>query len=169
MEKLALSNFLVIDSKRKTWPLSIAELGHFDENAWVRSGRAPKAPLDQFDAERFLINSNSALWESSEDEVRSGITTADSLTGPRDRQFSLAGLTGIWTLFGGGDRMCPGRHYAKTEMIATFALLFNKFDLELLVADPSEVRPNMRFAPFGSRPPTCAVPFRLRRKSVTGN
>lgn len=126
--------------------------GALDDKAWARSGRAPKTPLEQFDAERFLVDHDNLLVENSCESAN------------KDLEFSMSGLSGIWLPFGGGDRMCPGRHYAKTEMMITLALLFNKFDVELMMADTSKVQPNMGFAPFGSLPPTCALPFRIRRK-----
>ncbi|KAI0117412.1 cytochrome P450 [Daldinia grandis] len=138
--------------------------GALDEEAWSRSGRIPKAPLDQFDAERFLVGPDSHLWSGPTMGMSGSITSHNSIK-PGNRQFSMAGLAGIWLPFGGGDRMCPGRHYAKAEMTITLALLFNKFDVELMVADTSNVQPNMGFAPFGSLPPTCALPFRIRRKA----
>jgi len=135
--------------------LIYSRTGALDEKAWSRSGRATGS-LEQFDAERFLINHDSHLCK----EAAKGCENENI----GQRQFSMAGLAGIWLPFGGGDRMCPGRHYAKTEMIITLALLFNKFDVELQMADTSKVQPNMGFAPFGSLPPTCALPFRIRRK-----
>ncbi|KAI0404662.1 cytochrome P450 [Xylaria palmicola] len=138
--------------------LIYSRTGALDERAWARSGRVPTTPLDQFDAERFMVDSNYQLREESVGEKCSTV-------GSRDRQFSMDTLGGIWLPFGGGDRMCPGRHYAKTEMTITMALLFTKFDVELAMADTSAVQPNLRFTPFGSLPPTCGLPFRIRRKA----
>ncbi|KAI0010843.1 cytochrome P450 [Xylariaceae sp. FL0662B] len=138
--------------------------GALDEKAWVQGGRVPKTPLEHFDPERFLISPDSHSWKAPTGKERVEATVDGSVMSG-ERQFSMNGLAGIWLPFGGGDRMCPGRHYAKTEMIITLALLFNKFDVELLMADTSPVQPNMRFAPFGSLPPICALPFRIRRKA----
>ncbi|KAK5630928.1 hypothetical protein RRF57_006643 [Xylaria bambusicola] len=148
--------------------LIYSRTGALDEEAWVRSGRAPKTPLEQFDAERFLIGPDHPLWVGSVQEEYPSVMR-DATVGSRDKQFSMEGLAGVWLPFGGGDRMCPGRHYAKTEMTITLALLFNKFDLELMMTDTSAVQPNLRFAPFGSLPPTCALPFRIRRKAAPMN
>ncbi|KAF2971352.1 hypothetical protein GQX73_g2174 [Xylaria multiplex] len=146
--------------------LIYSRTGALDEEAWVRSGRDLKTPLEQFDAERFLVGPDHPLWVESVEEKRPG---EDATGSCGDRQFSMEGLTGVWVPFGGGDRMCPGRHYAKTEMTVTLALLFNKFDLELTTMDTSAVQPNLKFAPFGALPPTCALPFRIRRKAAPAN
>ncbi|KAI0417227.1 cytochrome P450 [Xylaria grammica] len=144
--------------------LIYSRTGALDEKAWILNGRAPRTPLDQFDAERFLVDPD------DQPDKKGSSTTRGAPVGSGDRrQFSMDGLAGIWLPFGGGDRMCPGRHYAKTEMIVTAALLFNKFDVEFSVADTSAVQPNLRFAPFGSLPPTCALPFRIQRNTRLAN
>lgn len=118
---------------------------HFNEAAWRRAGRpSNNAPLSGFDARRFLVQSDA---------------------GPPE--FSTDGLAGLWIPFGGGERMCPGRHLAKLEMILTYAYLFSKYDLELGHVDTESVQCDMRFAPFGALPPNRQVPFRIRRKTST--
>ncbi|KAK8059252.1 hypothetical protein PG996_009182 [Apiospora saccharicola] len=117
---------------------------HFSEEAWVQAGR-PGKPLREFDAERFLVS-------SSEEE-------------PSRMKCSAEGLAGLWIPFGGGERMCPGRHLAKLEILLTYAALFSKYDLELEVGvDGGSVQCDMKFAPFGALPPNRKVPFRIRRK-----
>ncbi|KAH6653321.1 cytochrome P450 [Truncatella angustata] len=114
---------------------------HFSEEAWARAGRPSKKPLLEFDAERFLVESD---------------------MGP---EFSTEGLAGLWIPFGGGERMCPGRHLAKLEMILTYAYLFSKYDIELGSVGAKDVQCDMKFAPFGALPPNRKVPFRIRRKT----
>ena len=38
-------------------------------------------------------------------------------------------------MFGGGLRICPGRHLAMTEMKIIVAMIFRKYDLELATPD----------------------------------
>ncbi|KAK6821750.1 cytochrome P450 [Apiospora arundinis] len=114
---------------------------HFSEDAWAQAGRPSTGKsLREFDAERFLVAS-----DDSDDD-------------------GTGGLAGLWIPFGGGERMCPGRHLAKLEIILTYAALFSKFDLELGAVDAGSVQCDMKFAPFGALPPNRKVPFRIRRK-----
>ncbi|KAI5857357.1 cytochrome P450 [Durotheca rogersii] len=114
---------------------------HFNAEAWAQAGRTSKVPLDKFDPERFLVDTDS---------------------GP---QYSTEGLAGLWIPFGGGDRMCPGRHLAIIEILVTHAYLFSRYDIELAVKDTSGVKCDKKFAPFGALPPDRKVPIRIRRKT----
>lgn len=135
-----------------------------DHQAWERAGRTLKKPLEEFDAERFLVDPD---W------VRPSLTGVykkktlikDSNTTLPKKRFTVEGLLGLWYPYGGGDRICPGRHYAKHQMMLTFAMLLAKFDFELTGTDASKALPNMRYAPFGALPPVGQIPFRMRRKS----
>jgi cytochrome P450 len=71
-------------------------------------------------------------------------------TGPKS---TTTELDGAWIPYGGGLNMCPGRHFAKQELIGTFATLITHFELEILT--PSEVRiePDTGFRIFGTMPP----------------
>ncbi|KAI0879525.1 cytochrome P450 [Hypoxylon argillaceum] len=113
---------------------------HFNEEAWARAGRSIDKPLTEFHAERFL--------EPSE-------------TGPR---FSTDGLAGLWIPYGGGDRMCPGRHLVKLEMLIFFAHMFSKYEIQANEVDMKRVGPNRRYESFGTLPPNRPVRFRIRRK-----
>ncbi|KAK4193507.1 cytochrome P450 [Podospora australis] len=117
-----------------------SRIGAMNTFAWEQAGRelaVTKAPLESFCAERFL----------DEQEV-----------------FSMDGLSGIWLPFGGGDRMCPGRYFAKAEMLATFALFVERFEVEILEEGGEYTGPDMGSAPFGALPPGGKVPFRIRRR-----
>ncbi|KAI0843823.1 cytochrome P450 [Daldinia vernicosa] len=128
-----------------------------DTDAWIRAGRTLNKPLDEFDAERFLVDPG---W------TRPGLSPAVDVKDDGKRRFSTDGLLGLWVPYGGGDHMCPGRHLAKQQMLVTFALLLSEFDIELSPdsAAAAKVEPDMRFAPFGSLPPKNIIGFRIRRK-----
>jgi len=65
---------------------------------------------DAFDPARFLID--------------------DPKTGKM--KFSTEGLTGKFFPFGGGHYMCPGRTFAKQEVLGAVAVLMLKFDIEFV-------------------------------------
>ena len=114
---------------------------HFNEEAWAQAGRSSKIPLSQFDAARFLVALESGLFE-----------------------FDSDALGGLWIPFGGGDRMCPGRHVAKLEMLISFAHLFYHYEMELMPMNFDKVQCNRDYAAFGTLPPNTPVPFRIRKK-----
>jgi len=39
--------------------------------------------------------------------------------------------------FGGGLRMCPGRHFAMTQLKMMIVLLYNKYNFKVITKDPS--------------------------------
>ncbi|KAK0630533.1 cytochrome P450 [Bombardia bombarda] len=121
----------------------------FNEEAWQAAGRPSAvtgAPLEEFHADRFLV--------PKKDEELGGL------------EFSLDGLAGLWLPYGGGQRMCPGRHFAKSEIISTFALLTSRYDMELM--EGVAVEPDLRWFPVGALPPAGKLPFRMRRKGSKG-
>ncbi|ETS85981.1 hypothetical protein PFICI_04006 [Pestalotiopsis fici W106-1] len=137
----------------------------FDYPGWERAGRSLKKPLEEFDAERFLVDADwvppslAALRKAEK-------TMARNTTSSTQKRFSVEGLLGLWYPYGGGDHICPGRHYAKHQIIISFAMLSEKFDFELQDPEACTVLPNMRYAPFGALPPVGKIPFRLRRRDT---
>lgn len=124
-----------------------------NEDMWAAAGRNTPVPLENFYADRFLVQKKPINGDSLENDKLSGL------------EFSLDGLAGIWLPFGGGQRMCPGRHFAKMEILSTFSLLFTRYAIELGPnMDSSKVVPDMRWEPVGALPPACKVPFRIRRR-----
>ena len=77
-------------------------LGQRDETSWENP------PAHQFFAERFL--------------------QTDSVTGKP--VFSTSGTNGKFFPFGGGKTICPGRVFAKQEVLASVALVLLAFDFE---------------------------------------
>jgi cytochrome P450 len=100
---------------------------HHDETRYNTGSPPGSRPLHSFWAERFLI-------PDSEAEAQ-----------PTGMKFSTSGLEGTWIPFGGGAYTCPGRYFAKQEMLLTAALLLGNFDIELLGESP---KPDWRF--FGT-------------------
>lgn len=137
-------------------------------NLWNTGFPENPHPLDQFWAERFLVYpddpaSGPLRKQLSVEEVEQrGFVSVDrSEMAP---QFTMEGLAGGWIPYGGGQRICPGRHFAKQEIIGTFAMLFTHYDIELLTPKDFVPTPNMRYFPFGGLPPKEKIPFRIRKR-----
>ncbi|KAK3682774.1 cytochrome P450 [Podospora appendiculata] len=170
---VAKDNFLVMYS----------HLLALNPGEWARAGRTLTKSLEEFDAERFLVEpgwtrplgkqaaaateKNSTDTVAAEKKTKSQGKSGHVPLSYDGRRFSMDGLLGLWIPYGGGDHICPGRHLAKRQILLTFAALFTKFDLELTFPSPSaaaDVKPDMRHAGFGALPPLGKVPFRMRRK-----
>ena len=103
-------------------------------------------PIDRFWAERFLVSHNN----KSKDRTKV--------------DFSLKGRSTDWFPYGGGQRMCPGRHFAKQEMITAMAIVLTLFDVEL--ADEKGRIPgnDMEGFGFGTLWPKGRTEVRMRRR-----
>ncbi|KAI4194054.1 MAG: hypothetical protein LQ350_008000 [Teloschistes chrysophthalmus] len=124
-------------------------------------------PLDQFWAERFLVYPK----DPASGPLRGGLSnhqaspTSSAHTESNTPRFTTEGLAGAWTPYGGGSRQCPGRNFAKQEIIVAFALLLSEFEIELVDADKREtVEPDMKYYGLGTLPPKTKTPFRIRRR-----
>ncbi|KAL8826675.1 MAG: hypothetical protein Q9191_003650 [Dirinaria sp. TL-2023a] len=113
------------DMRLRNWLLpqgsvvaAMSFLAHRDERVYSVGSEDDPHPLDEFWTERFL-----------QTQQKSGkCATHQTETIPH---FSLHGLAGAWIPYGGGSFMCPGRHFAKQEILLTAALLALNFDISL--------------------------------------
>lgn len=80
--------------------------------------------------------------------------------------FSLKGLKGAYTAFGGGVGLCPGRQFVKQEVVSTLLKLALEYDVELQMPRGWEPKTDHSFFPLGTLPPKTEVPFRIRRRLV---
>ncbi|KAI8271235.1 hypothetical protein K4K58_000113 [Colletotrichum sp. SAR11_239] len=137
--------------------------GKVDHN----SGKA-EHEVDEFWAERFL---------EFEDDLESGpVRRSDSAsaeTKPLDAgrlakaKVVESGMQGYYYPFGGGSKMCPGRFFAKRQILVTVALMLRAFDIELL--DPitaSKTEPCMPMTPVGTVRPNVKTAFRIRKRKL---
>jgi len=85
-------------------------LSHMDEGVWA----TPQHPVHSFWAERFLQKGSS----SSPDENAKLSAASDTIK------------AGDFFPYGGGSVICPGRFFAKQEILAAVAMMVMSFDLE---------------------------------------
>ena len=139
-----------------------SQVAHMDKEVWS-TGHKALHPLDKFWAERFLVYSHDPSSGPSFKRYQDSQHCATK-NDPKEPQFSLSGVSGSWIPYGGGQKICPGRHFAKQEILLTFAVLCSAFDIELLTDAESGPTPDMRFYGLGTLPPRGATPFRIRRR-----
>ncbi|KAE8548389.1 hypothetical protein TMatcc_010800 [Talaromyces marneffei ATCC 18224] len=124
---------------------------HYEESVWGSSGH----PASEFWAERHI--------KYVEDTKEDGKTE-------RRRVFAMAGRPSSYFPFGGGPPVCPGRHFAKHEILTTIGMLVSKFDIEVvkwvkLDGSPSD-RPaqnNQTYCGAGTMPPDREMKIRIKR------
>lgn len=153
---------------------------HTDKTMWSTGGRGDPHPVEEFWPDRFLVyptdpHSGPLLSRPTTDQPSSRINP-QSHEPPQDisstindaskePKFSLTGLSGSWVPFGGGRRQCPGRIFAKQEIVTSVALLCASFDIEFLSgASHVKPEPDMRYYGLGGARPTKKVPCRIRRR-----
>ncbi|TRX95879.1 hypothetical protein FHL15_003021 [Xylaria flabelliformis] len=143
----------------------------FDHTAWLRAGRQLGRPLHEFDPNRFLVDTTwKRPWHNNRGSEASQKTPAVPMETPDSskmkQRFFMEGLLGLWIPYGGGDHVCPGRHFAKHEILMTFAAILSEFDIQLEHPKSKCTLPNMKYATFGALPPASKVPFRIRRRKA---
>ncbi|THV97343.1 cytochrome P450 [Aureobasidium pullulans] len=156
-------------------------IAHHDTKVWNQGTVDDPHPLNQFWAERFLLKTGSdhsgPLLQSyrkkhvdipattrPELPVRVDSAMEDSAVQP-EVKYSTDGLAGAWVPYGGGQSLCPGRHYAKQEMLMTFAIMSTCFDIEIL-QEPGEVTlPDLGYFGLGVLPPKNKTRCRIRRRT----
>ena len=112
-----------------------------DPKVWNVSDDPHCPPADMFWARRFLEE-----------------------TKGKEPEFSLKGRSAAWIPYGGGQKICPGRHFAKQEMIVSLAILLTLFDIEMIDASARIPENDMAGLGFGALWPKSAMPVRMRRR-----
>jgi cytochrome P450 len=79
--------------------------------------------------------------------------------------YSATGISGAWMPFGGGRHQCPGKNFAKQEIITCTAIMTTLFDIEL---DPAaKLETDTNYYGLGSLPLKGKVACRIRRRQIT--
>ena len=126
---------------KNNFVLTSSTPGHMDQDIWC-TGSNKSHPTEEFWPGRFLKHSEDG----------------------KSMKFSTETAQGAWMPFGGGSHMCPGRRFAKFEIILTMSLLVTLYDCEVL-ADKKNIEMSTRKFGFGSLSAAGKVPVRIRRRS----
>ena len=155
---------------------------------WSTGGDDNPHPLDVFWADRFIVdpadpnsgplkkpkgrnhNSKANSVTSQSNQAVNSANNNDNKENDHDTQkpyFSMEGLSASWIPYGGGQSHCPGRHFAKQQMIISNAIFLTAFDIEL-IEEEDKKRPNVDMScfGFGAMPPDRKIPFRIRRRTA---
>ena len=152
---------------RKNLLAVASQTAHMDSDVWNTGTANDPHPLKDFWAERFLIHpgapGSGPLKHAKAQRPQASMPEIPESQKDKPR-YSVEGLSGAWIPYGGGQTLCPGRHYAKQEMLLTFAILATAFDIEILHEPGVQTNSNMRYFGLGVLPPKDKTPFRIRRR-----
>ncbi|KAK0610579.1 cytochrome P450 [Bombardia bombarda] len=147
--------------------LSLSWFAHHDDGFW----NSDDHPLDTFWAERFLEYpddpASGPIRKTTGDFGTKPTTTTRERSGEDDKTAKVvtSGIQGFYYPYGGGTKMCPGRFFAKQEIMSCVAMMLREFDIELEDRDAAcKTRPDMHYFPIGVLPPDRPVPVRMRRR-----
>ncbi|KAI1753724.1 Pfs, NACHT and ankyrin domain protein [Xylaria castorea] len=128
-------------------------VAHMDSKAW-NTGLNNEHPVEQFWIGRFL----KYPYASASDKAQPHNFVQPPI-------FSTKGVEGSWIPYGGGPRQCPGRHFAKRQILLTTALMVSLFDCEIL-GECKDVREDFTLKGFGGgvSHPAGKVPMKIRRR-----
>ena len=133
---------------------------------WNQGTQDEPHPVDEFWPERFIVDPKDPASGPVLPNIRARSlenSQADTHDKPQQPYFSLDGTTGSWVPYGGGSRMCPGRHFAKKELIVTMAMFLTAFEIELMPRD-GWIQDDTRYFMFGVMHPKGPIPARIRRR-----
>ncbi|KAI4185317.1 MAG: hypothetical protein L6R41_004204 [Letrouitia leprolyta] len=146
-----------------------------NKEIWNTGGEGDPHPLDTMWADRFIVDpgdpSSGPLRVAKGRRQKPSIvvTKENGEPEPSKPYFSTDGLSTSWIPYGGGTSLCPGRHFAKQEILTTAAILLTAYELELVGQDcKGKPQVDMGCFGFGTMPPDRAIPFRIRRRRVWG-
>ncbi|KAL2759143.1 hypothetical protein ACRALDRAFT_2086670, partial [Sodiomyces alcalophilus JCM 7366] len=136
-----------------------------DDAVWAREPHHP--PASEFWPGRHLREVPVATPSSP---------STPSSSSPRRLEFVLSARSADFFPFGGGPSICPGRHFAKQEIMLAIAMLVSRFDMEFVdwvyledsdgragSSSDREAREDDRFFGAASVPPDRDMRVRWRR------
>ncbi|KAI3396065.1 hypothetical protein diail_482 [Diaporthe ilicicola] len=129
-----------------------------NEDIWNTGGPTNAHPLDKFWHSRFLVDPKDPRSGPLKTPKKRNAALAGTADAP---YFTMDGVAGSWIPYGGGRSLCPGRHFAKREIMLTAAEFLTKFDIVLKDKKAPEV--DMRHFGFGTMPPKHKIACQIRR------
>lgn len=87
-------------------------------------------------------------------------TTAE---GPHGPKFVTSTTAGHWFPYGGGARICPGRHFAKRAIMSVTAIMISMFEIEILAASEAMEMDSTGYG-LGMQRPIGRVAYRIRKR-----
>lgn len=141
-----------------------------DEEVWNQGTEEDPHPLSEFWAERFIVKDDDPTSgplkprPTAKTPAAGGAKMSDIKKNGLGEggKYSMEGLTNSWIPYSGGARLCPGRHFAKQEMILTAAHTVSAFDMELLTPKGWVPQCDLAYFGFGTMPAKGKVPCRIR-------
>ena len=127
-------------------------IAHMDERNW-NLGPQGKYPVSKFWGERFLTQCGETPDKASDTDGRA------------KPKYSLNQYKGAWVPFGGGTHHCPGRHWVKTQMLVSLAMITGNFEIELMNKQ-EDLKVDLAKYGLGALNPGEKAPFRIRRKAA---
>jgi len=137
---------------------------HRDPKVWnTRNGQHP---LDRFWADRFLAYPGDPQ-SGPRKSLRSKSDTAEApnhhVQGTQPR-FVQSGLADSYMPFGIGERTCPGRGFARREIIMFCAFIVDQYDIELISGN-RDYETTTAFYGIGTQRPKDKIPFKIRKRN----
>ncbi|KAF2276822.1 cytochrome P450 [Westerdykella ornata] len=126
---------------------------HHDEQIWGKDA-------EDFVAERFINAPSATLGQPKKGESEDKTTATASIT-----SLPPSVAPSAYRVFGGGSSLCPGRHFAMSEIVAFVALCVCMFDMEGEEGGVVEVpERDDRRVPLSVMKPVRDVRVRMRRR-----
>lgn len=141
---------------------------HRDPGFW--NARNGERPLDSFWADRFLVYPHDPLsgphrvTKPTTDHAAAPKTHLQTPSRDNKPKFVSSGLTDSFMPYGIGERTCPGRGFARREIITVCALIADRFDIEFLDGR-QDWGMSTTFYGIGTQRPRSKIPFRIRSRA----
>ena len=144
-----------------------AAAAHRDPCVW--NTKDGEHPLDRFWADRFLAYPNDPRSGPRRNAAANGShleeETAESAADPTRAKFVSSGLANSFIPYGIGERTCPGRGFARREIVAFCATMVNQFDIEILSTE-NDFDLSPAFYGLGTQRPLRKIPFKVRKRKM---